>query len=171
MPLFFAGQRVRASQLNIISPLIAKKPADTPRASVTALADDPDLTVAVEPNAVYSFEMFLGTLAVPAADVAVAFTKPAGSVLSWGTFGAHWTDAASPPTLLENSYSSNDTATTSSTKFYAGNGANCSAIAKGTLTTGTAGGAFTLQWAQVASNASASWVLQGSYIQLVRQPS
>lgn len=170
MGIFAAGQILLASQLNIIAPIIARKASDLARASNATLTADPDLTVAVEANAIYSVEMALGTLAVPAADIQVAFTKPAASVFSWGTLGAHWTDAASPPTLIENSYSSADSGTTTSVKSYAGNGANSTCLAKGTLITGANAGAFTLVWAQGTSNVSATWVLQGSYIQLLRQP-
>lgn len=58
-PVLSAGQRITAALLTSMLPITVIKPGDTTRTSTTTVADDPDLTLALEANATYLVEFFI----------------------------------------------------------------------------------------------------------------
>jgi len=86
-PEWLAGQTITAGRLNEIPPVLKYKGAGTDRATTTP-ADDPDLTFAVEANAVYEMR---GVLRVnttdTAGDFSLGWTIPSGAQGLWSGIG------------------------------------------------------------------------------------
>ena len=134
------------------------KTADENVASSTALQDDDQLSFAVGAGETWIFDMFLSALAGSSApDLKVAFAIPAGASIKWSMVGTNgnsgsslWVvDSALSPLVFQ---------------CFGGLPADMCMI-RGTVTTGGTAGTVQLQWAQNASNALATTVQAGSYLQ------
>jgi hypothetical protein len=135
------------------------KPATTNRTTST-VSDDPDLTVQIEPNAVYRVSTFWAYLcAAGSVNLNIGWTTPAGVDGRWG--GAF--------TLAEDSSPRHDSKTWAQMiHVLAAAGAEGAVFMTGTIWTTTSGGTLAVQWAQLASSASAVGLKLGSYLDVVR---
>ncbi len=84
--VYAGGEKIRASELNRVLPILGHASGDTSRTSTTTLADT-DLAVDLEANALYGFEGYLAYDAVAAADIKFALAVPSGSTGHWGIYG------------------------------------------------------------------------------------
>lgn len=141
LPVYNVGQVLGASDVNgYFLPKTAYKAADTSRGSTT-LANDPDLQVSFDANAVYLFHGYLLYTAVSGGDIQWTFTGFAGGAalryapMRQNLSGA-WAGAFA------------DTGGTVETANGQGTGTLMNAILFGTFATGTSGGTLILQWAQ-----------------------
>jgi hypothetical protein len=144
------------------------KTADTSRASTTTMTADPDLvTIPVVSNGVYIVEGSIIYSAIDSADLKCQFTAPTGAVMNWhggclptgstGAVGQYIYDCQTLPTIY-----------TPGGGDAAGNGTSMILDIKGLLRTAGTSGNFGFQWAQNVSNATATIVRAGSYLQLRR---
>ncbi len=171
---FTAGSVLTAAQLNThlrdnlnwLKPVFARKTSDTSRSSTTTFADDPHLTVAVEANTVYVVQCNLAyvSTSTTAGDFKMQFTAPAssafqGSAHTYTAAGAAATDDVSGGLTLTTTLSCGVVAT--------GDPNNPCWIGGILVTAGTAGN-FVVQWAQSASNATATVLKTNSYLALQR---
>lgn len=136
----------------------AYKAVTTSRSSTTTPTADPELSLAVVANAVYRFEAFArgySTSANP--DLKTIFTGPAGSayrvVYGGGHSGFRMEGNVSEVSEISQSLG----ASTEGDIHYVG-----------TLITAGTAGTFTLDWAQVTSDATATQMLSGSWLTLTR---
>ena len=147
------------------SPEVVVKPAPTVRNNTAAVAADPHLTIAVDPNAAYIVEGMLVYTATATADMRVQWTGPSGSsylgspdaVASADTSGG-----ASAPIDRRG-------ITLGSVAAHGGAGGQ-SLIARpvGHFKTAATGGYLTLQWAQQTAEASDATMLAYSWLKLTR---
>lgn len=144
------------------------KAADTSRASTTTMTADPDLVnIPVVANAAYIVEGFIIYSAVDVADFKCQFTGPAAASMNWhggclppastGAVGQYIYDCQTLSAVY-----------TPGGGDAAGNGTSMMLDVKGLLRTGANAGNFGVQWAQNVSNATATIVRTGSYLQLRR---
>jgi hypothetical protein len=138
------------------------KSADQSLANSTTLIDVTDLSATLPINSRWLMLGFLRTLGVAAGDVKVGFTGPTSSTLDWFQSG----EQSGATTLIDSSYYGALTITDQA--VYAGTGANAMCTPAGILTIGGTVGPFKAQFAQGASNASASWVLARSTLVFIR---
>lgn len=165
-PTFLAGQRITAALLTSAQPLVARKTADTSRASTTTFAADPHLTFSVEANAVYIWHGWIKYFADPVPDLQVNFTAPTGSLGEWHQIaagsGATTTNTTGQSVRLE----SNDIV--SGRNWYGVSDWDLGAVIHGTLRVGPTAGTFALQWAQTSSSATATILYTDSWISMQR---
>ena len=156
---FAAGERLTANELNTALTLSVAKGADTARSLTTALAADPDLTVAVLANSLYvvRFSLPYKGAATGTGDLKFGFSVPPGATFAGGFIGV-----TNPLGVYLVSV------TASSTLISYGNGTGnplwCEVTA--TLTTSATAGNLTLTWAQNTSNATATTLMAGSSLQV-----
>ena len=162
-----AGEKPPASTLNthIRDNLIAlngfvRKTADEPVTSSAALQDDDQLLYTIAATGTYVFDAYLiATSAANAAgDLSLGFTAPTGTLQYQGI--------GLDTTLASGNTGTVNTASSGTLNYGLSTTATLIWI-HGTLIA-TATGTLQLQWAQQASNASASTVKSGSHM-LVRQ--
>lgn len=165
-PVPAIGSRLTADFLTSMLPISARKASSTSRTTTTVVAVDPELSVAVEANAVYSAKLGIWFTALTGAStggISITLVGPTGAV---GDFVVSGKDTTT-------SVGNNNDQT-----FYAALAANFSlgSIATnpngtsfdGTFTTSGTSGTFSFQWAQRTSSATATVVLSGSFIQIKR---
>lgn len=147
--------------------LFARKTADTSRASTTTATDDPHLTVSISANSTYILEAYLEFSADSSADILVDWGVPASSAGSWTGFGNGLGEVA-PAT---NGYAiRTDSNTISQQRNFGGIGAgnHTTVFIRGIIRTAGTGGAYTMQWAQGASLATATVLYTDSWMRVTR---
>lgn len=153
---------LRVFSNHLVAPLTAYKTADTSRASTTALASDPHLSVSiVQPNSIYDVELML-YFTSSGGGVRVGFLTPASMTISY-IFQCR--DIGTDGDVGQNEGLDIDTAVVN-TAFQSNAGAQMFCWFKGTITTGGSGGSVTLRWAQESSNASATVLNSGSTMKM-----
>jgi hypothetical protein len=147
--------------------LFARKTGDTSRASSTTQVDDPHLTVSLSASATYILYAYLVYQAGTTGDINIGFTQPAGAAGSWQGTGMGRDVAASIGTGgWTVRMNANDVGTTQ-LRSYGGDTTNQAVQVMGIVRTSSAG-AFTVQWAQAALDATATILRADSWMQLVR---
>lgn len=166
MPFWQAGQRVTAGKLLSTIPMILPKTTATARASTAALADDPDLKIALTDAGTYIVEMTLLYGAITASgfqtswNVAGAVTSsgrscigPGSSAASTDNIGMHWGQHAYATAV---SYGGRNSASA------------LTIVQESGLVTTTGAVTITLRWAQGTSNASATTLSDQSWARVTR---
>lgn len=168
-PIIPAGSRITSGLLMSMLPQVMYKAANTDRSATTAFTDDPDLTVALEANAVYHASFYLHYAGLDAARFKTIWSAPVGAsglrscvgpdqgvVLSSTSTGGtgRWGVHAFTTSVT---YGTRDPSATN----------QAFALEEGVITT-TSAGTLALQWAQVTSNATASRLGAGSTLHLRR---
>lgn len=130
--------------------------------SSTTLQNDNDFAFSVPTTGTYALEGYLIYDGSTSADLKVAITVPASATLNWSpyapTSGVGTTD-----------YNVQVITTSGGTRGVACNGATVmSCQPKGTILLGGSAGTVQLQWAQVASNATATRIFINSWMKLTR---
>ncbi|AVH60015.1 MULTISPECIES: hypothetical protein [Streptomyces] len=147
--------------------LFARKTGDTSRASTTTQADDPHLTVSLTASATYLLYAYLVYQAGTTGDINVGFTIPSGAAGSWQGTGIGRDVVASVGTGgWTVRMNANDVSTTQ-LRSYGGDTTNQVVQVMGIVRTSSAG-AFTVQWAQAAIDATATILRTDSWMQLTR---
>jgi hypothetical protein len=165
-PVIPAGTQIDAAMIQSLEEMFAFKSANTDRASTTTLADDPDLTFQLEANAVYRVMFIMHYAALSAAEIKTQWTTPTGATGNRSAVGAPsgTTDATAAPTMRLGVHNFTTTITYG-TRSSATN--LCYALEESIVTT-TNSGTCALQWAQNASNATATRMGSGSYAYAMR---
>lgn len=132
--------------------LFAIKATDETVTSSTTLQDDDDLSVSLEANTAYSFEMFLDIDTTATADFKFKVVVPSG------------TNARGVPQTAVNAYSISDLTVDISPNF-ASTEVRGYTITGSVVTSGTSG-TLQLQWAQNTSDATGTTLKEGSWIRL-----
>lgn len=140
----------------------AYKAVDEPVTSNQTPQDDDHLTLSVVAHGVYSVEACLEVTADPAGDVVMTFAAPSGSSGGWTPVGVtlSTTDGTGSIRLTKFAFGS-----TSSMGVTA---AGLFILPRGNLIVGDTAGSLTLQWAQAASNATATTIKAGSWLRMRR---
>jgi hypothetical protein len=148
-------------------PLLKYKAAHTDRASTTTLADDPDLTVTLDANAVYVVEFHLHYAATDTARIKTAWTVPASAAGNRSAVGPDQGVILSGSSGGTGRWGVHNFGTNCiyGTRNDASN--QCAALEEATVIT-TSGGTCALQWAQVTSSATATRMGQGSWMRATR---
>lgn len=144
------------------SDLFVRKTADTPTRTLnTTLADDNELTLAVEANKTYVFSCVLIYLGDDGGDLKVQFNGPAGATLAATALRPQDTTTAATTNTIWNSITLG-----SSRAMGAVDAVNVVAKFDGILRTAGTAGNFTLQWAQNTSFGTGTTILTDSFIKL-----
>lgn len=165
-PVFRAGQKVTGDLLASMQPLTARKVSDTSRASTTTTTADPELQFSVEANAVYTMDGWIKYDAVTAADISMDWSAPSGSLGEWtGSGAANDIAGAASGYLIQVAATDITTA-----RSFGGGGIGVLLTVNvyGTLRVGSTAGTYSFDWAQLASNATATTVYADSWVRLIR---
>lgn len=166
-PVITAGQRITADRLSSMLTEFAYKADNTDRASTTALADDPDLTIQLAASAVYHIEIFIYHASLTAAQIDTIWTVPGGAsgLKSASGPGAGVTHNSTSGGDIRMGVHQFDTEITYAARNNASN--LVLSVEQGVVTTSSAG-TFALSWAQNVSNATATRVGAGSFMRVMR---
>lgn len=170
MPTFAAGQILRAGLLEAMCPLSAFKTADEGVSLSTVLQNDDELLIAGVATGTWKLSgtiWYTGTSAA-AQDIKIAFAFPTGT-FSWSGVGLQisWTSADGSRDIEASGFV-NQTSSPTSTRSFGTVTSNTIPIhISGTLVN-TAVGTLQLQWAQDTSNATATTIKIGSWLELRR---
>lgn len=177
-PQPLAGQRLRASLLVDMLPKTARKTADTSRSATTTTTADPHLTFTVDANAVYTWYGWVKYDAPIAGDLNLDFSAPSGALGEWVGLGAGnpVTGASATPTLRidiqggSGYFIRTETTDVTSARSFGGlgTGITLGVSLNGTLRVGSTAGTFSLDWAQFASDATATTLYTDSWITMQR---
>jgi len=138
------------------------KVADESITSSTTLQDDDALVISVEANACYHMRMGILYEASTAGDMKCRFTGPADINIRWSNMNRLFA-AVADPTAGE-PYTITDVVL----RGGAGSGVAVAFQVMATISVGSTAGNVTLQWAQNASNATATKILKGSFMWVTR---
>jgi len=165
-PAYFVGQRLTATLLASAQAQQAWKTTSTARTSTTALADDPDLLLPVTANALYRFSMMLhytGAVASSFVPLKINLTLPASAT---GQFVAHGYASTGV-----NNGGDQASAFLNGVDQAFGGAASPTLIPlfiTGFIDIAATAGNCTLRWAQNASNATATTLNAGCWMELMR---
>lgn len=151
----YAGSRLTAAGARGSAPLSAYKASDQ-AGSGSTLADDDDLLISLQANAVYSFELVIGYTgsARGSGDIKVGWSLPSGSTIAYAVYGMSTSSAVATAAPW---------ATSTSAQALGSNGSTAvGAVLTGTVTTGSTAGTMQLQWARNSGSSTAPTVLSGS---------
>ncbi len=168
-PVIEVGDLWTADLANQMLPDMILKTAATTRASITTMADDPDLVVAVLANANYFIEMYIRYATTTAAGFKCEWTVPAGVTSANKTIlgpGSSAVDANANNISMRSGVHGFTTDSTYGDR----NDVTLQLFAMETaiITTGATAGDVALAWAQEASTAVNTAVGAGSFIRSTR---
>lgn len=162
-PVPAIGTRLTADFLTSMLPISARKSSTSTRISTITNSADTELVLAVEANAVYTFNFMFRFDGPTTADVRFAWTFPTGTT---GTYVAYvLTDTATGDTNDRNFTLDLGTTGVSGTL---GVGTDNCVGGVGSFITSATSGSFTMTWAQFASIATACSLKANSYVQAKR---
>ncbi|BCM70850.1 hypothetical protein ACWDUC_14015 [Streptomyces tricolor] len=179
-PTPLAGQRITATLLRSMQPLVARKTADTQRAATTTTTADPHLTFDVAAGAVYIMDGIIKYDGPAAADLNLDWSAPTGSLGEWYGWGAGHSPVISwnnTPAMVTDSQQArgypirtetNDITSARSFGCLGTGGTPLTVALWGTLRVGSTAGTYSLDWAQLVSDATAVTLYTDSWIRLQR---
>lgn len=144
------------------------KSADETVTSSTTLQDDDQLQITVSANTSYWVDMLILYTGLAAADLKVSYAGPSGATFAWVSDGGGSGNSAVVDAVSRTLQSMGSTPSYGCVEPVAGTGAQLCGLGKGVLTVGGTGGIFKLQWAQLASSATAVRIYAGSSLIVTR---
>jgi hypothetical protein len=179
-PQPLAGQRITASFLSSMLPMVARKTSDTSRAATTTASADPHLQFQVEADAVYIMDGWIIYDSPTAADINIDWSAPTGSDGQWTAIGVGHSPvigATTAPALQTDTQDARgymirvEANDLTSARSYGGLGVGSTPLTlhlQGTLRVGSTAGTYSLDWAQFSSNATATTLYTDSWLRLQR---
>jgi hypothetical protein len=157
-----AGDILTAHGYNLAKPAYAWKTASESVTSSTALQDDDELALPVEPFSVYLLLACYSVSGPTGADIKISFTVPTGAQ------GRRHNLGLSTPATSTTGNSRISVHGLTNTATYGTTSTPVSIIEEGVIGTEALGGVLQAQWAQVTSNATATVVEASSFMRLQR---
>jgi hypothetical protein len=179
-PTFLGGQRITAALLRSAQEQVARKTSDTSRSATTVTAADPHLQFEVVANAVYVCEGWIKYDSPTAADLNLDWSGPAGALGEWTAIGAGHSPvigANNVPALITDTPDARgylmrlETNDVFAARSYGGlgiGGVPITAHIKATLRVASTAGTYSMDWAQLVSNAGATTLYTDSWLRLLR---
>jgi hypothetical protein len=179
-PTYLAGQRFTAALARAGQPQVARKTSDTARAATTTATADPHLQFEVVANGVYTWNGWIKYDGPTAADLNVDFSAPSGALGEWTAIGAGHSPvigSSSGPALITDTQDArgylmrvetNDVTSARSYGCLGTGGIPLTLQMYGTLRVSSTPGTFSLDWAQLVSNATACTLYTDSWLSMLR---
>lgn len=162
-PAINAGQRITASLLTSMLPIVVVKAADQSVTSTTTLTNDSHLVASLVANATYIVDGYLMLFGPTptTGDAKIDFTTPSGATMHYTSGGVV---VASPATQYEDTVNTNTTARAIGT-----NGSTDMGVAlHAHVVVGSTAGNVQLRFAQNSSNGTATGFRAGSWLRFTR---
>jgi hypothetical protein len=164
---FLAGQKLRASELNEIIPIIGYATSTSTKTSSTAMADATGVAVPLAADSLYALEGWIAYTAGATGDLKVALTGPSGLTGHWGTVGLSSGSTGGTGTMTM----TRQTAFADGTTVAIGGSDASSGVLHaslfGYLDTSSTAGNLQLRFAQNTSNATSTTIAIGTWIHVI----
>lgn len=178
-PVPLAGQRITASFLRSMLPMVARKTSDTSRSSTATPAADPHLTFDLEANAVYVMDGWLKYDGPTAGDLNVDWTGPSGILGEWTAVGvgnAVIGSSAAPALQTDTQdvrgymvrMETTDIQSARSFGCLGTGGTQITLVIHGCIRNGSNAGTYSMDWSQGTSNGTATTLYTDSWLRLQR---
>lgn len=170
-PTLNTGHILTADDFTYLLPVAARKTADTSRSTTTTLTNDPELTLALVANYVYTFQAVLIIDGGNVGDMKIGFTFPTGTTMTWGLIDNPVTITSPLPASSAVFTGAFGSATSGSSFFnagLAGTGNQIFTPVGGLVSMGSTSGSLNLQWAQASSDGTAAIMKAGSWLKCSR---
>lgn len=165
---FAAGQKLRASDLELATPLMAFATSVTTRTSTTTLADATGLVIPLAADALYALEGYLAYTAGATGDMKVAFTVPAGTTGHWALYPIATASTGSIGDLDARRQTSFGAGTTQAAGGSDSFGGDLACPVLGYIDTAGTAGNLQLQVAQNTSSGTSTVIQSGSWLMVWR---
>lgn len=167
MPYTFqVGDDITADRLNWDK--LAWKTADTSRDTTTTRTADPHLTVSVAANARYLINGTLFYTATATADLSIAWSAPTGATGVWTAFCTGTGATTTDPVGYQVRTDARTDLTQGHTCAGLGSPNPVAVLLGGHVETSSTAGTLALVWAQAASGAIATTLMEGSWVRFTR---
>jgi hypothetical protein len=143
----------------------ARKAADEAVTASATLQDDDDLVLPLEANASYAFDAFFIYDGATGGDLKVAFTVPAGATLAWSGYGQ--STGATIASGVINTFALTSSGSAAGVGAI-GAGQKLTVRPQGIVRTGATAGNLQVQWAQNASDPTATTMFTDSWLRAQR---
>ncbi|THA31797.1 hypothetical protein E6R18_15825 [Streptomyces sp. A1277] len=163
-PQILAGRSVTAALLDAMIPNVVTKAATQTVNNSTTLVNDDSLFVPVEAGGVYEVTAWIVHSSQTAGDIAIGWSGPSGSTMTWGVQGP----AASATAASDSAANFQQRSISQTAGLGGGAGTAVCTDARGVLTVGSMSGLLRMRWAQNTANASDTQVLGGSHLRVKR---
>lgn len=179
-PTPVGGQRLTAALLRSMLPIVARKTADTSRPATTVTSADPHLQFTVEANAVYVMDGWIKFDGPAAADLNIDWTAPAGTLGEWAAYGGGHSPmiSFSNTSVIQSDTQSargyairTETNDITSARSYGTLGTGLTALTMpvfGTIRVASTPGIYSMDWAQLVSDAGSTTIYTDSWLRLQR---
>jgi len=178
-PPVAGGQRITGALLRSMLPLTARKTSDTQRSATTTTVADPHLQFELEANAVYTLTGWLKYDGPTAGDINIDWTAPAGCLgeyTAWGSGNASITATVGVTLTSDTQSVRGYMIRTETNDISQSRSFGCLGLALtpltiqiwGTVRNGPTAGTYSLDWAQLASDASPTTLYTDSWLELRR---
>lgn len=168
--VFVAGQKVRASDLNSGLPVFARVASDVSVISSTSLVDITGLTVALEANAFYAWDAFIGYTANETGDIKIAWTVPSGTTGMWGAMPVASSENIVNTRGIVEGFRVTDYGDANSQGMSGADDLSGAMVAfpRGYIDTAGTAGNFQGRFAQLVSNANNTVIRTGTWLRIQR---
>jgi hypothetical protein len=165
---FAAGSKLRAAELNDVSPLLGILASSASVTSSTTLVQSA-LAVTIEASSEYALDGYIAYDAGATGDFKMALTVPTGATGHWGLHAVATGSSANGGTdgdmtaLRLDAFGTSNVLTAAGSTSFSG---RMVALIRGYISTSTSVGAVTVHFAQNTSNATATTLASGSWLRL-----
>lgn len=165
---FTAGQKLRASDLNIALPTMAYVTSDVTVNNSITMVNATGLSIALEANAKYAWDGVIGYASNTTADIKFALNGPAGVTGWWGFYGVVGSSTVGSTAGYIEAYRPETFSDVGSQVVSGDNTFAMQCRPAGYVVTSTTPGTLQIRFAQSVANASNTTIAAGSWIRLVR---
>ena len=167
---FLAGQKVRASEVNDLIPIVVRLTADRTVTSSTTLTAATGLAAAVDADTRYALTGYLAYTAGATGDLKVAVAAPVGAAGHWTLYAQDTAATGGIGSIVAKRATSFGTGTTQTGAGSDADGGAMACLPRGFVSTSDSAGTLQVYFAQNSSSATSTVLKAGSWLRLIKLP-
>jgi hypothetical protein len=162
---FLAGQKIRASEVNDLLPIIVRLDADRTVTSSTTLTAATGLVAALDADTRYALT---GYIAAEAGDLKVAFAAPTGTTGHWTLYAQDTAATGGTGSIVAKRATAFGTGTTQTAAGDNTGPGPMACLPRGYIVTDVTAGSLQVYFAQNSSSATSTILKAGSWLRLIK---